>query len=519
MKRRRQSRVSLPLLAAFVAALAFAPAAHGAAPVQGAYGKAGRWITDQSGRAVVLNGWNVVNKLAPYTPEAIGFDDDDVAFLKRNGFDTIRLGIIWKGLEPRPGQYAEAYLASIERTYDLLARNGFAVLLDFHQDMYNERFQGEGMPDWAVLGDAAVLPAVPRAGFPANYIVMPALQRAYDAFWANSPAADGRPIWSAYADAWVHVAERFRDKPRLLGYNLFNEPFPGTRAGLCVVSPRGCPDFDIQALDAFNATVTRKIRSADASGLIWYAPWLTFDYGVDSAHGKLDDHAGFAFNAYCQNAGGATGGAVALLFAYYATKTCEQLADIQYGNGNAVAARNDEAVLNTEFGATDDLPLLTTSLEALERHMISWQQWSYWNIDPCCERPIEGIIRDPHKPPTENNIKQRKLELSARPHPASISGTPTSWGFNAAGRRFDLSYTSLRPGSTTRRFPANSLSVVTVPKLQFDDGYRVTVSGARVVSKAGSPRLKLRSCRGARRVTLIVTPGRMEKAATRCPRR
>ena len=31
------------------------------------------------------------------------------------GFDTIRLGIIWKGLEPRPGQYDERYLASMAR--------------------------------------------------------------------------------------------------------------------------------------------------------------------------------------------------------------------------------------------------------------------------------------------------------------------------------------------------------------------------------------------------------------------
>lgn len=508
----------LQSLAVLVAALTLVPSAHAAEPTQGPYGKAGRWITDRSGRTVVLNGWNIVNKIAPYTPEAIGFDDDDVAFLRRHGFDTIRLGIIWKGLEPRPGRYDERYLASIERTYDLLARNGFAVLLDFHQDMYNERFQGEGMPDWAVLADAALLPAVPRAGFPANYVVMPALQRAYDAFWTNRPGPDGRPIWDAYADAWVHVAERFRDKPRLLGYNLFNEPFPGTRAVSCVITPKGCPDFDLKALDAFNAAVTHRIRAVDRRAIVWYAPWLTFDYGVASAHRKLDDRAGFAFNAYCQNSGGATGGAVALLFPYYATKTCEQLADIQYANGDGVAARNDEAVLNTEFGATDDLPLLRTYLEALERRMIGWQQWSYWNTDPCCERPIEGIIRDPRRPPADDNVKPHKLELSARPHPAAISGTPTGWRFDLAGKRFELSYTTLRPGSATRRFVSDSLSIITVPRLHYPAGYRVAVTGARVVSKPGGVRLKLRSCRGARRVTVTVTTGRATSAANRCRR-
>jgi len=36
----------------------------------------------------------------------------------------------------------------------MLARHGIAVLLDFHQDMYNEKYAGEGFPDWAVIDDA-----------------------------------------------------------------------------------------------------------------------------------------------------------------------------------------------------------------------------------------------------------------------------------------------------------------------------------------------------------------------------
>src|SRR5437763_3416993 len=62
---------------------------------------AGRWITDARGRVVILHGINMVYKLAPYYPQAIGFDDDDAAFLARIGFDAVRLGVIWKALEPR----------------------------------------------------------------------------------------------------------------------------------------------------------------------------------------------------------------------------------------------------------------------------------------------------------------------------------------------------------------------------------------------------------------------------------
>ena len=105
--------------------------------------------------------------------------------------DTVRVGIIYKAVEPQPGVYDDAYLDRIADTVATLGRHGIVSLLDFHQDLYNERFQGEGWPDWAVLDDG--LPAEPKSGFPANYLVMPALQRAFDNFWANAagPAASG----------------------------------------------------------------------------------------------------------------------------------------------------------------------------------------------------------------------------------------------------------------------------------------------------------------------------------------
>ena len=85
-----------------------------------------------------------------------------------------------------PGVYDERYLDQIAGTVRMLAAHGIASLLDFHQDMFNERFQGEGAPDWAVQDDG--LPAQPQLGFPANYYSMPALQHALENFWANAPA-------------------------------------------------------------------------------------------------------------------------------------------------------------------------------------------------------------------------------------------------------------------------------------------------------------------------------------------
>src|ERR1700758_2456163 len=66
-------------------------------------GHVGRWMTDSAGRVVVLHGLNQVYKVPPYEPSADGFGDDDAAFLAANGFDAMRVGVIWAGVEPRPG--------------------------------------------------------------------------------------------------------------------------------------------------------------------------------------------------------------------------------------------------------------------------------------------------------------------------------------------------------------------------------------------------------------------------------
>src|SRR3954471_18797466 len=165
-------------IAAAVVCLATAGSAI-AAP-QPPFGHAGRFITDSSGRVFTTHGINLVYKVAPYEPSVSGFGDDDAAFLAREGFNSVRLGVIYKAVEPQPGVYDDGYLAKIAQTAEVLEKRHITPLLDFHQDMYNERFQGEGWPDWAVLDDG--LPAQPQLGFPENYLVQPALNRAFDNF-------------------------------------------------------------------------------------------------------------------------------------------------------------------------------------------------------------------------------------------------------------------------------------------------------------------------------------------------
>ena len=186
----------------------------------------GRFL-DREGRQVILHGVNLVNKdpgvgyLGPEGPETF-------ANFRRWGFNCIRLGVIWDGLEPEPGQFNEAYLRGIDRQIAWARENGLYVFLDMHQDLYSVLFS-DGAPAWATLtGD---LPhETPGAVWSDAYFTSPAVQSALDHFWENTPAPDGRGLQDHYAQVWQMLARRYAGEPAVIGYDLMNEPFPGSAA-------------------------------------------------------------------------------------------------------------------------------------------------------------------------------------------------------------------------------------------------------------------------------------------------
>jgi endoglycosylceramidase len=500
----RRAALALLLLTLAMATGAAAPAAGAkphpvleAATAKGPLSHAGRWITDRRGKVVILHGFNMVYKVPPYHPGAIGFGGDDADFLRRFGFNTVRLGLIYKAVEPQPGSYDDAYLARTAKIERALARRGIFTQLDFHQDLYNEKFTGEGWPDWAVLDDG--LPAEPLTGFPLSYVTSPGLNRAFDNFWANAAGPGGVGLQNRYAAAWRRVAARFRDRPRMMGYDLLNEPWPGNQFSSCS-QPAGCPAFDQGPFTAFYRRTIAAIRKADKRNLIWYEPHVLFNFGSDSlVDGLTDRRLGFSFHIYCLS--GATGGGN--------SPTCTTSDELVADNADKQARQTGSALLLSEFGATDENDVNERLVELADDHMISWQSWHYCGCDdPTTQAgagsPTQAIVLDPSKPPRRRNVKQAKLRVLARPYPQAVAGTPQSFSFDRSSRRFELAFTTRR-ASGKGRF-RRGLSEVFIPKLQYRRGYRARATGADVLSKTNRQHLLLRARPGAKRVTLVVTP-------------
>lgn len=198
---------------------------------QNAISVSGTRFIDSYGRQVIFSGINKVNKDPKMNYTDI---DSSETYEKINswGLNCIRLGVIWDGVEPEPGKYDEKYLDKLEAQVNLAAKNGQYILLDMHQDLYGVSFGddnaalGDGAPKWATLTEN--LPHVRGQIWSESYLISPAVQKAFDNFWANKPVSDGIGVQDHYIRMWQHVVKRFAKNNAVIGYDIMNEPFNGS---------------------------------------------------------------------------------------------------------------------------------------------------------------------------------------------------------------------------------------------------------------------------------------------------
>ena len=260
--------------------------------------------------------------------------------MARLGFNVVRLGMTWKGLEPGtapandpaicapgtphdPGQFSQsiidAYLAKLKTTVDLLGRFHIYSLLDMHQDVYNELFDGEGAPNWAVCTSGA-------SNRPSGPVVAELRDggagAAFRHFWTNDVVGD---LQGEYDRVWAAVAAYFKGDPWILGYDPFNEPFSTSLVNSgdekfdaqleCFYTGRsfiGSPSHGappISCSPAIPATgVIPTIQTADPGVLVFYEPDIFSSRGSTNFVGSMPfPNLVFNVHIYCGQRSGKTG--------------------------------------------------------------------------------------------------------------------------------------------------------------------------------------------------------------------
>lgn len=187
------------------------------------YAKGNKLFTND-GLEFIAKGINMVCK--DKSRNYIGnYKAEDFRFLKEHGFNLIRLGLAWDGAEPEPGKYDEKYFEKIDNLIALAREAGILVFLDMHQDLYGVVFE-DGAPEWATITDDEQ--HIRTELWSESYLISPAVQHAFDNFWKNSPASDGVGIRTHYIELLKFVTNRYAENPYVIGFDIMNEPFPGT---------------------------------------------------------------------------------------------------------------------------------------------------------------------------------------------------------------------------------------------------------------------------------------------------
>jgi endoglycosylceramidase len=448
----------------------------------------GTWLTNSHGQAVILHGLNEVYKVTPYEPSAGGFGADDAAFLAANGFNVVRLGVIWEGVEPEAGVFNDAYLASIAQTAQTLQDQGIYVVLDMHQDGYSSVFGGEGAPEWAVQDGG--LPNLKQLGFPLSEFLNPALSHAFGAFWSNAAGPNGVGLENSYAQMWEHVANYFKDDPGVVGYEIMNEPYAlGSQLPQNVFGS----GFGTEVLTPFYNQVDSAIRAVDPNTTVFFEPNADTNLGTPIGLGTVNDpNTVLSFHAYCYVQLGPLG--------------CFPDVNEAVNNADAYAKAHDIPAFMTEFGATSNSALIAGSMQPADQQLLSWTEWAYTgqgDITTQASPNDEALVYNPEEPPTGDNVNTANLETLAKPYPQVVSGTPGSWSFENG--TFQFSYFTDRVDGDGS-FPAGSQTTISTPQIEFPNGYTVSVDGGHVVSAANASDLVIASNGSANTITVTVSP-------------
>jgi endoglycosylceramidase len=411
----------------------------------------GSALIDELGRRVILRGLNVGgrSKMPPFVPFEIASNADVpgraeqlMAAVRKLGANGIRLTLSWEALEPQRGVFDSAYIGRYRALLDAADRAGLAVIIEFHQDVFQAAFCGDGFPEWA-LGD---IPHGPPhydcSGFAWSlpyFDPKSDVSRAFDGLWNNR---DG--VLDALVAMWARVAREFGRHPAVAAFEAINEPGSGSQtpemAGANILPP-----FYDRVAVAIEAEV-------GPAAVLGDDPIATLN---DVARLVRPSHAHFTYGPHYYDIATTVGAAVE--------------PDRIRSEVSAILARAEawgSPVVIGEFGApnpvTQKAEFTSAVLDAADVRRASAMAWEASMSDELWNHEDFSV--------TMSDGSERAWGAALdRPVARAIDGTIIDLGWDAAAKRFTLSVEG----------EGDKVSEVYLPARQLGSTPQITVTGAR----------------------------------------
>jgi len=237
-----------------------------AVPEPSGYHTAAGMIVAPDGQALFLRGINVREEAKYHSAHIIPLADGELVELTASGFTAVRLLAFWQAVMPQPDTIDEDYLDRLEAEARRLDGHGFFLVIDMHQDLWGDPF-GNGAPAWA-CPDELKQDYQPQDPWWSNYF-SDQVTACFDNFWADDA------LQAAYAGAWRAVAGRLCGLERLVGFDLMNEPFPG--------SSFAQPDSENALLAPFYQRLADAIEEVCPEKIFFLEPSRAYDLGLSRA--------------------------------------------------------------------------------------------------------------------------------------------------------------------------------------------------------------------------------------------
>jgi len=392
------------------------------------------WIKDDMGRTVILKGVALGNssKVPPHIPVWLSDKDgNNSAFkqLKEWGVNSVRMLILWEGLEPNRGTTDCSYLDLIEEMVDMAKEQGIMVILDMHQDLFSRFLCGDGAPRWAVKEE--YIQGIDCSGQWQLLTLHASVRSAWTDFWTDKSMQEN------LIRTWQEVVWRFRNKSNVIGYDLLNEPFPGTLYN---------DEVETTYMRELYERLIAAIREFDKDSLIVIEPSIAGDFGIKT---KLTSFAvpNIVFSPHYYN--GALLIGAQTTFDRSKDTTSKYLSDFERISKENILA----PVVIGEYGMRTDRigydDYTAHQMVEMENVGFGSMYWTYfWTGTDWQEEDMSLVNHDGKNPlidekPTDtttSGMERCHVEYFIRPYPMKTAGELIKY-------RFEFSFTNTSTGA------------------------------------------------------------------------